>query len=176
MNIEAAANYADVISGIAVIVSLIYVSVQIRKNTQVNQGIATQQAFASTQVIYSWHANNSEVSELYAKFNQGETLTLPESVRITHLMLGMIEQYEVYFILNNLKMMDDESFHSFFRKILLVLGTPTARQWFTTNGTFFRPDFVKYVDNLLNENPHVPRALSQFYGLESESRQPSLDR
>ena len=176
MNIEAAANYADVISGIAVIVSLIYVSVQIRKNTQVNQGIATQQTFSSTQVIYSWHVNNSEVSELYAKFNQGETLTLPESVRITNLMLGMIEQYEVYFILNKLKMMDDESFHSFFRKILLVLGTPAARQWFTANGTFFRTDFVRYVDNLINENPHVSRALSQFYGLESVSRQPSLDR
>ncbi len=169
MNIEAAANYADVIAGIAVIVSLVYVSVQIRKNTQVNQGIATQQTFASTQVIYSWHANNSEVSELYAKFSQGEALTLPESVRMTNLMLGMIEQYQVYFILNKLKMMDDESFHSFFRKILLVLCTPTAREWFTANRTFFRPDFVEYVDNLLKENPHVFRALSQFYGLDSTS-------
>ncbi len=169
MNIEAAANYADVIAGIAVIVSLVYVSVQIRKNTRVNQGIATQQTFASTQVIYSWHANNSGVSELYAKFNQGETLTLPESVRMTNLMLGMIEQYQVYFILNKLKMMDDESFHSFFKKILLVLCTPTARQWFITNKTFFRRDFVEYVDNLLDENPHVFGALSQFYGLESTS-------
>ena len=169
MNIEAAANYADVIAGIAVIVSLVYVGVQIRKNTRVNQGIATQQTFTSTQVIYSWHANNSEVSELYAKFSQGETLTLPESVRMTNLMMGMIEQYEVYFILNKLKMMDEESFHSFFRKILLVLATPTARQWFTTNRKFFRSDFVEYVDNLLDENPHVFRALSKFYGLESTS-------
>ena len=169
MNIEAAANYADVIAGIAVIVSLVYVSVQIRKNTRVNQGIATQQTFASTQVIYSWHANNSEVSELYAKFSQGETLTLPESVRMTNLMLGMIEQYQVYFILNKLKMMDEESFHSFFRKILLVLATPTARQWFTTNRKFFRSDFVEYVDNMLDENPHVFGALSKFYGLESTS-------
>ena len=169
MNIEAAANYADVIAGIAVIVSLVYVSIQIRKNTQVNQGIATQQTFASTQVIYSWHANNSEVSELYAKFSQGETLTLPESVRMTNLMMGMIEQYEVYFILNKLKMMDEESFHSFFRKILLVLATPTARQWFTINRKFFRSDFVEYVDNLLDENPHVFGALSKFYGLESTS-------
>jgi hypothetical protein len=176
MNIEAAANYADVISGVAVIISLIYVSIQIRKNTQVNQGIATQQTFASTQAIYSWHADNPDVSELYAKFNQGETLTVPESVRITHLMLGMIEQYQVYFILNQLKMMDDESFHSFFRKILLVLATPTARQWFTSNKAFFRRDFVKHVENLLDENPHVPKALSQFYGLKSVSPQPSLDQ
>jgi hypothetical protein len=45
MNIEAAANYADVIGGIAVLISLIYVGVQIRGNTSVNQGIATQHTF-----------------------------------------------------------------------------------------------------------------------------------
>jgi hypothetical protein len=167
MNLEIAANYADVIGGIAVITSLIYVGIQIRNNTLVNQAIAIQQTFASTQDIYSWHAENSGASEVYTKFNQGENLTTTETVRMTHLMLGMVEQYQVYFILNKLKMMDDESFDSFFRKILLVLATPTARQWFAVNRNFFRPDFVEYVGNLLDENPHVSKALSQFYGLES---------
>ena len=169
MNIESMANYADVIGGIAVVVSLIYVGIQIRKNTQVNQGIATQQTFASTQIIYSWHANNSEVSELWVKFHKGDTLTMAETVRNSQLMFGMVEQYQVYFVLHQLKLLDDESFRSFFRKILLVLGTPTSRQWFITNRNFFRRDFVEYVDNLLDENPHVFRALSKLYDLESTS-------
>ena len=169
MNIEALANYADVIGGVAVIVSLIYVGIQVRKNTQVNQGIAIQQTFASTQDIYTWHANNSDVSELYAKFNQGENLTVAETVRITHLMLGMIEQYQVYFILNKLKMMDDESFTSFFRKILLVIATPSSRQWFDSNRNFFRRDFVESVELLLDENPHVTSALSAFYGVDARA-------
>jgi hypothetical protein len=166
MNLEIAANYADVIGGIAVIISLIYVGIQIRNNTLVNQAIATQHTYASTQVIYSWHAEDSGASEIYTKFNQGKNLTTAEEVRMTHLMLGMVEQYQMYFILNKLKMMDDESFDSFFRKILLVLATPTARHWFTVNRNFFRQDFAKYVDNLIDENPHVLRALSQFYGLD----------
>jgi hypothetical protein len=169
MNIESIANYADVIGGIAVVVSLIYVGVQVRKNTQVSQGIATQQTFASTQIIYSWHANNSEVSELWAKFYKGEELTIAESVRNTQLMFGMIEQYQVYFVLHKLKLLDDESFRSFFRKILLVLATPTSIQWFSTNKNFFRRDFVEFVENLLDENPHVFRTLSKFYGVESTS-------
>ena len=169
MNIESMANYADVIAGIAVVVSLIYVGIQIRKNTRVSQGIATQQAFTSTQVIYSWHANNSEVSELWAKFHKGDALTMAETIRNTQLMFGMVEQYEVYFVLHQLKLLDDESFRGFFRKILLVLATPTSRQWFTTNRNFFRRDFAEYVDNLLDENPHVFRVLSKFYGLESTS-------
>jgi hypothetical protein len=81
-------------------------------------------------------------------------------------MLGMVEQYQVYFILKKLKMMDDESFDSFFRKILLVLGTPSSMQWFHTNRNFFRSDFVEYVDNLIEGNPHVASSLSKLYGLE----------
>ncbi len=169
MNIESMANYADVIGGIAVVVSLIYVGIQIRKNTQVSQGIATQQTFASTQIIYSWHANNSEVSELWAKFHKGNALTMAETIRNTQLMFGMVEQYQVYFVLHQLQMLDDESFRSFFRKILLVLATPTSRQWFITNRNFFRRDFVEFVENLLDENPHVFRVLTKFYGLESTS-------
>ena len=37
MNIESIANYADVIGGTAVIVSLIYVSIQIRRITKSSQ-------------------------------------------------------------------------------------------------------------------------------------------
>jgi hypothetical protein len=133
----------------------------------VNQGIATQQTFASTQTIYSWHAEDSGASEIYTRFNQGKPLTVAESVRMTHLMLGMMEQYQVYFILNKLKMMDDESFESFFRKILLVLGTPTARNWFNANRGFFRRDFVKNVEKLLEDNPKVFSVLSRFYQLDS---------
>jgi len=163
MNLEAAANYSDVLGGIAVIVSLIYVGFQIRKNTQVNQGIATQQTFASTQTIYSWHAEDSGVSELFTRFNQGDTLTIAESVRMSHLMYGMLDQYQVYFILNKLKMMDQESFQSFFRKLLLVVGTPPAAQWFRTNRGFYRRDFVKAVEKLLEENPNAVSKNSLFY-------------
>jgi hypothetical protein len=170
MNIEVAANYADIVGGIAVIISLIYLSIQIRKNTQVNQGIAIQQTFASTQTIYSWHAEDSGMSELYTRFNQGEILTTAEVVRMTHLMLGMIEQYQVYFILNDLKMMDDDSYRSFFRKILLVLASPSAKEWFSSYKNFFRQDFVEYVEGLLDENPHVVKSLSQFYGVENTSK------
>jgi hypothetical protein len=159
---------AEIFGALAVIVSLLYVAVQIKQNNRINQGIAIQQTYASTQEIYSWYANNSDANELLAKFSQGETLTLPEFVRIQSLMMGMVEQYEVYFILNKLKMMDEETFHSFFKKLATVLGTPSARQWFTDNRTYFRRDFVEFVNNFLDGNPKLIRATSRFYGLESK--------
>ena len=168
MNVEMAANYADVIGAVAVVISLIYVGIQVRNNTQVNRGIATQQTFASTQTIYSWHAHNKGASELYAKFSQGQPLSVAETVRMHHLMMGMIEQYQLYYILRELKMMDDESFSCFFRKILQVLATPASKSWFFGNRNFFRKDFVADVEKLLDENAHVAETLSRFYGVEGE--------
>lgn len=165
LSIETLANYADVLGGVAVVLSLIYVGIQVRRSTQINQAIATQQTYASTQGIYSWHAEDSGASEIYTKFNQGKKLTTSEFVRITHLMFGMLEQYETYFILNKLDLMDEESFQSFFRKVLLVLGTPTAQDWFSTNRNFFRKDFVEHVEKLIDDNPHVLSTLATLYEL-----------
>lgn len=44
MDIENLANYADVIGGAAVIVSLIYVGVQVRRNTKSSQSQTNQSA------------------------------------------------------------------------------------------------------------------------------------
>jgi hypothetical protein len=169
VNLETLANYAEILGGIAVIGSLIYVGFQLQRSTQVNRAIAIQQTYSSTQGIYSWHAEDAGASEIYTKFNQGKELTTSEAVRMTHLMLGMLEQYQTYFILNRLGMMDQESFQSFFRKILLVLGTPTAQDWFKTNKNFFRRDFVEHVVKLLEDNSHVVKALSSFYGLDEST-------
>ena len=73
MNLEIVANYADVIGGITVIVSLIYVGVQGRHNTLINRGIAAEHTVASTETIYSWHAENSGASDRHATFHQMAT-------------------------------------------------------------------------------------------------------
>jgi hypothetical protein len=47
MNIESIANFADVIGGAAVIVSLIYVGIQIRRNAKSSQSQTSQSAHES---------------------------------------------------------------------------------------------------------------------------------
>ena len=47
MNIESMANFADVIGGAAVIVSLIYVGIQIRRNAKSSQSQTSQSAHES---------------------------------------------------------------------------------------------------------------------------------
>jgi len=154
---------AEIIGGIAVIASLIYVGFQIRQNTRINQGIATQNTYTSTQVIYSWFADNPGLVDLYCKFHQGEKLTVPEATRMFNILLGQIEQYEVYFVLHNLRLIDDSTFRSFFKKIYTVLGTLPARQWFKDNRTFFKRDFVEFVNSMLDENPILTDATIAFY-------------
>jgi hypothetical protein len=154
---------AEIVGGLTVVISLFYVGFQIRQNTRINRGIATQHTFATTQEIYTWFASNPELSELYSKFHQGEILTIPEMSRMYNILLGQVEQYEVYFVLHNLGMMDEETYHGFFKKICLVLGTPAARQWFRDNRVFFRRDFVLFVNTFLDDNRNLTNATTAFY-------------
>ena len=169
LNFQEWGTIAEIFGALAVIVSLLYVGVQIKQNNRINRGIAIQKAYASSEEAYSWLVTSSEVNELAVNFLQGERLTIPEFTRISTLWMGILEGYEVYFILNKLKMMDEETFHSFFRKIILTLGTPSARQWFTRNSMFFRPDFVEFANNFLDENSELTSAYSRFLGLERKS-------
>jgi hypothetical protein len=168
LNFQDWGTIAEIFGALAVIVSLLYVGVQIKQNNRINRGIAIQKSYASTQEAYSWVVNNSHVHDLAVKFLQGERLTIPEFTRMSTLWMGILEGYEVYFILNKLKMIDEETFYSFFRKIILALGTPSARQWFTRNSTFFRRDFVEFVNNFLDGNPKMISEFSRFLGQESE--------
>ncbi len=163
MNWEVISAVAEILGAVGVIITVIYLAIQIRQNTRISQGIAIQNTFTSTQVTYSWFADNPELADLYCRFQQGEDLTVPEATRLYNTLLGQVEQYEVYFLLHNLRMIDDATFHSFFKKIFIVLSTLPARQWFNDNRMFFKRDFVEFVNSMLDENPTLTDATIAFF-------------
>ena len=71
MNWEAISAIADIIGVIAIVVSLIYVSIQIRQNTKVARA-ATRQAIAdSTESLGNDLLNSAEMAEIFVKHMNG---------------------------------------------------------------------------------------------------------
>jgi pyridoxal biosynthesis lyase PdxS len=82
MNWEAISAVAEIIGVIAVVVSLGYVSVQIRQNTKVARA-ATRQAIAeSTENLTSDLISNAEIAEIFVKHMNGEELSPVENLRL----------------------------------------------------------------------------------------------
>lgn len=124
MNWEAIGVIAEIVGAIAVVVTLIYLSVQIRlarKDSQV-------QGSSSSLVQYAnWRShllNKSDLAKAVTKANQGEELTEDEALRVTTLM-------------------DD----------LIVTSFASHIASFQTNPLYHRPSEVDYLIAFLKTNP-----------------------
>ncbi len=98
MNIEGMANYADVLGGIAVIVSLIYVGIQIRRNAKSSQSQANQSALESVASVGLEVAKDPDLSSLALKgMIAFEKLTEEEQFRFMMLMMTVFRGFENIF-------------------------------------------------------------------------------
>ena len=82
MNWQAVSAIAEVVGVIAVVVSLIYLAIQIRQNTKVSRA-ATRQAIAeSTEKLGDDLINNSDMAAIFVRHLSGGALSPAEKLRL----------------------------------------------------------------------------------------------
>ena len=150
MVLETAANYADVIGGIAVVVSLIYVGIKVNKSTSAIRSSAANDATVAMQAWYLEMGSNRQASDIW--FN---AMTSPEPLE-THdefqfmmsmhsVLLGMQNSY----LLSREGTLDEEFREAVTTAIVAVKDLPgMSRCWRQRRG-FFHREFAEYVDDLL---------------------------
>ena len=98
MNIESMANYADVLGGAAVIVSLIYVGIQIRRNAKSSQSQANQSAHESLAVVSLEASKDLEFSKFIRRgMIAFDEFSEDEQFRFVMLMTTTFRRYENIF-------------------------------------------------------------------------------
>jgi hypothetical protein len=78
MNITKIAQFTEIVSGIAVLVTLVFLYIEVRENSAVIRASSYTQ---STAMINEWRyqgANNPELTRLFRAFMNGETNTFNE--------------------------------------------------------------------------------------------------
>ena len=150
MVLETAANYADVIGGIAVVVSLIYVGIKVNKSTSAIRSSAASDATVAMQSWYLEMGTNRQASDIW--FN---AMTSPDPLE-THdefqfmmsmhsVLLGMQNSY----LLSREGTLDEEFREAVTTAIVAVKDLPgMGRVWSQRRG-FFHSEFAEYVDKLL---------------------------
>ena len=89
------ASVAEIISSIAVVITLIFLTLGIRENTEVTRVATYDRNIDSLNEARGWIANSPELSTLYRAFLNDETATIEEP-RITQLNLLMNAMFGVY--------------------------------------------------------------------------------
>jgi hypothetical protein len=144
------ASVAEIVSGIAVIVSLIYVGLQVNHSTSAIRSAAASDATTAMQSWYLEMGRNRQASDIW--FNAMRSVEpLPAHDEFQFLMsmhtaiLGMQNSY----LLAKEGTLDDEFREAVTTAIVAVKDLPGMQRYWRQRRGFFHSGFATYVDGLL---------------------------
>jgi len=152
MLLEQLANLSQIIGTIAVVVTLIYLAVQVRQGSQILRSDSKHAQLGTDQHGIYLFVEYPELSQLYCQEN---TPSLKEKTRLLFWIIANMRAREYEWIQYKNGVMDEESWLTYRDVIYFVLGTERARSlWDMTRG-FFNDGFVAMVSEMINGTPTI---------------------
>ena len=138
MDLENFARIAEIISSVAVVVSLIYVSVQVRQNTRALRATTYNAVTANSVAILAPMHTHPEFTEYLVRVQSDpESATPAEKLRFHITMLSAYRHWDnLYYQFRN-GMLEPEMWQSYDRTMTSWLANPAWRDWFVRNAACF---------------------------------------
>ena len=165
MNWEAFGAIAEMIGGIAVLVTLVYLALQVRQNSvllEQNTKTARQSILRNQtdRYIANCHfiAGDSGICGIYQRaMKDPSSVTREEWWRFGTYMYGMFKDYEEMFLFAS---EDQDSAHRWAdaqRHIVFYLSPAGGRKWWRSNAKeLFAVTFIEFVDDLIGIEANIP--------------------
>ena len=148
MNWTALSAMADILASIGVIISLVYLAVQVKQSAAVIKLAGFEKMFDKLTDQTSLIVENEDVASIYLRGQESyNSLSETEQIRFHMYMSGMMQSLNIIFTQSTRDLIDPVVFkHTadiYFEK---VLTPPGVREWWSTWKTWYQPEFVTYVD------------------------------
>jgi hypothetical protein len=166
MNWEAISAVSEIIGATAVIITLAYLAVQIRQNTQMNAS-ALRQSFYDYTTRQMLHGTDStELSALMAKASMTNETILPgEKIQILRLFQAVFVGYQGAFFQHKKNALDEEDWktcRALLRSFWLFNGREHVAVWEQLKtGGFLDEQFIAECESLRQEAEEYARLLDK---------------
>jgi hypothetical protein len=151
MSLSDLASVGSFVSAIAVVISLVYLSVQIRQNTR-HQRASMQQARAASTVDMMLRTTEAEMPETILRGRAGDPDLEPEKLeKFLRIMTAIFVNFEDGYLLRRAGMLDSASDSEALRHHILPHAGYRAAWTILHRG--LQPDFQKHVEAILQETP-----------------------
>ncbi len=142
------ASFAEIISAIAVIISLLYVGYQINENTGEVRAANRQQLVSRAHSATIGIASSPELSGVIAKVADGAELTPLEHSQYAHAVRAVLYDVQEAFLLHREGRLDEEYWKTRTALILAYLAQTPARDVYLQDKSrgILHADFVKWLD------------------------------
>ncbi len=144
------ASIAEVVGAIAIVISLIYVGIQVSDSTRAVRSATANATSTAISVWYSDIGTNPQASEVFLRgIGNPESLTAAETVQFIFLMHGLFFQYQGAYYLGEEGTLDTELQRSLVYTLLGVREQPGFLMYWEQRGSLFQPSFKAFVDHLI---------------------------
>jgi len=152
MTFEQTAYLAEIIGVIVVVVTLIYLSIQVRQGAELLRSESRQAQVTNDQNgVYKF----VEHPELGRLFSQKETPSFAEKTKLNFWIIGQMRAREHEWLQYKSGALDEETWLSYREVIYFLLGTERARELWDLCSPFFNSDYVEMVDKMMEGVPQI---------------------
>ncbi len=159
MNWTKASAVAEILSSAAILITLVYLVIEIQQNAEATQANTRQAILASDQQLLELLIDSPELSLLWYK----PDLTDQERISLSYFLASFVRMRENNWLQFENGTLDDVTWRAYQGSIVATLSAPQTRAWWQNFGVerVYNSEFISLVNVLIaNEplfaqNPHV---------------------
>jgi len=152
MTLEALGNAGEMIGGVGVILSLVYLAAQIRQNTRSVRTGNYQDVVATAATLSATVGSNAETSRIFwGGLTEPDSLTLEESRQFAMLLTTLFRVYENLFYQHHENMLDTVIWTGWSKNALQVFWLPGAQVWWQRWRETYHPDFRAFLESSVQD-------------------------
>ena len=163
MNWTKASAIGEILSSVAILITLVYLAIEIQQNSDATEAETRQAMLASDQQFLQLFVDKPE---LYLNWYKPD-LTDAEKTQLSYFLVTHFRMRENNWFQYRNGILDDATWKSYSASIPAVLSSPRTRRWWTNFalGTeLFDAEFQSVVSELIADAPvfEVPRHTTTF--------------
>jgi hypothetical protein len=163
------ASIAEIFGAIAVIISLIYVGMQVNDSARAVRSASVNDANIAVQSWYQEVGSDRETSEIfYRALTSKEPLPDTEEFQFMMMFHGVFLGFQNSYLLAEEGTIDEELREALTQAILGVKDTPGMRRYWRQRKSFLHEAFADYVDQLLTQETNTSMEIYRPRGADSE--------
>ncbi len=147
------ANFAEIIAAVAVVVSLIYVGIQVNDTTRAVRAAAANDANVAMQSWYLTIGNNRQMSDLFINtMRNTDDLSIEDEFQFLMTFHAVFLGFQNSYLLTQEGALDPSITEAITTAVLGVKDLPGFDLYWRQRRDYLHPGFVAYIEDLRNRD------------------------
>lgn len=162
-DLQSLASLGEIIGAVAVVVSLIYLAVQVRQSTQAQRAENFSRALDRIAAIQAALSQDTDAAVTFAKgVSDPSKLTSKERLQFTWAMYELFGAFEFMFLASKSNSIPAEVWERWSSAVAFWLSFTGVQRWWHARPIPFTKGFTAYVEELLDNNPADTGAAKRY--------------